>query len=226
MRRAFFSGRLQVAGCAFTTFPDLKAPASLPALPFDWKDGVRPVFTPRQMELHYTKHHKAYIDRFNAVAAKGEFDGMTFEEIIQRVAKDPSKKVLFNQAAQHFNHTFFWSCITPNGSPASNVLKGAIAEEFGSFEAFQKKFEEAGISNFGSGWTWLVYNPASGKLQIDNTSNAGCPIAENLIPLFTADVWEHAYYKDFENRRADFLLELWKVANWSFVEGQLAKAKK
>lgn len=212
---------------AFTTFADLKAPAALPPLPFEWKEGCKPVLSARQMELHYTKHHKAYVDKFNALAPAGSpYDGQTMEKILVDLAKDSTKKVLFNQAAQHFNHTFFWHCLIPNGKPISSTLRGVIAKDFGSFEAFQAKFEEAGLANFGSGWTWLVYNPSANALQLDNTSNAGCPLVQGLVPLFTADVWEHAYYKDFENRRADFLKELWKIVNWEFVEAQYNKARK
>ena len=218
-----FGGFLLVGSRALTTFPELKFPAALPALDFDWKEGVKPLFTARQMELHYTKHHKAYIDKFNAIS-KNEYDGKTVEEVITTVSGDASKTVLFNQAAQHFNHSFFWKCVTPGGKAITKALKDIIAKDFGTFENFQKKFEEAGVTNFGSGWTWLVYNPATATLQVDNTSNAGCPIASGLIPLFTADVWEHAYYKDFENRRADYLKELWTAADWSFVEAQYKRA--
>lgn len=227
MRRASVSLACVIGAMRCASLPGLSAsPAALPTLSFDWKDGCPPVFSPRQMELHFTKHHKAYVDKFNILVGHStEFAGKTIEEAIVKLSADASKKVLFNQAAQHFNHTFFWKCITPKGSPMPNSLKSALAAEFGSVEEFQKLFEAAAVNNFGSGWTWLVYNPSTGKLQLDNTSNAGCPIVSGLVPLFTADVWEHCYYKDFENRRGDFVHELWNIADWAFVDSQLTKAK-
>ncbi|KEG12871.1 iron superoxide dismutase [Trypanosoma grayi] len=218
-----------VALMAYTTLPELKkpkgAPAELPKLAFDWKNGCAPVFSPRQIELHYTKHHKAYVDKLNALAGTG-FDGKTIEDIILAVANDVDKKVLFNQAAQHFNHTFYWRCITPNGKPMPKSLESAIAAQFGSVDKFKDTFAQAGANNFGSGWTWLCVDPAKKQLVIDNTSNAGCPLATGMRPIFTVDVWEHAYYKDFENRRPDYLKEIWAVVDWEFVAEMHAHALK
>ncbi len=199
---------------------------ALPALGFDWKDGCKPTFSARQVELHYTKHHQAYVDKYNALA-KGRFPaGTAVEEVVKKTADAASDKVIFNQAAQHFNHSFFWFGITPNGSPMPAELAAAIDRDFGSFQAFKEKFQTAGLNNFGSGWTWLVYNPTTRKLEVENTGNAGCPVVGGNRPLFTADVWEHAYYKDFENRRLDYLADLWKVANWKWVGEQYANAIK
>lgn len=206
----------------YSSLPELKYPAELPKLAYDWKEGIAPVFSPRQLELHYTKHHKAYVDKLNSIGQ--EFEGMLIEEIVEATNGKAEKKVAFNQAAQHFNHTFLWSCWTPNGKPMPKDLEAAIAKQFGSVADFKTAFEAAGASNFGSGWTWLCVNPKTKELEIDNTSNAGCPITSGLRPIFTADVWEHAYYKDFENRRPDYLKEMWKVVNWEFVAKMYGRA--
>lgn len=210
----------QVRG--YSVLPELTFPASLPALKFDYKQGVAPVLSGRQMELHFTKHHKAYVDKLNALGAG--FEGKSVEEIVLLTHTDESKKVMFNQAAQHFNHSFFWQCLTPNGTPMPGQLKAGITRDFGSVEAFTAQFEAAGAGNFGSGWTWLCVDPKKACLVIDNTSNAGCPLTKGLRPVFTADVWEHAYYKDFENRRPDYLKELWKIVNWEFVGRAYSRA--
>lgn len=202
--------------CCYTALPGLKYPAELPTLNFDYKDGVKPVFSARQIELHYTKHHKSYVDRLNTLGAGSE--GKTIEEIVIAANGKEDQKVMFNQAAQHFNHSFYWSCITPGGKAMPKKLEDAIAKDFGSVDKFKDAFQTAGGNNFGSGWTWLCVNPKNGNtLEIDNTSNAGCPVTSGLRPIFTADVWEHAYYKDFENRRPDYLKDLWQVVDWEYV---------
>ena len=229
MRAARFSTGLTTSFAArwYTALPSLTkpvgAPAALPALDWEWEDGVKPLLSKRQVELHYLKHHKAYVDNLNNMA-KADYDGKTIEEIAVIAAKK-GEQGLFNQAAQHFNHSFYWKCIKPNGSAIPADLEAAINDAFGSVADFKKQFEAKGMANFGSGWTWLVLDPADGKLKITNTSNAGFPITENLRPLLTADVWEHAYYKDFENKRADYLHEIWSVVNWDFVAAQLKIAR-
>jgi superoxide dismutase, Fe-Mn family len=215
---------------AYTALPslvkDAKSGAALPELSFDWREGCKPVFTARQMELHYTKHHKAYVDKLNTLATDAKFAGKPIEEVAM-MALEAKDQGMFNQAAQHFNHTFYWHSICPNGKAMPKVLEDELAKSFGSVGAFKKAFEAKGMANFGSGWTWLVVDPASnGALKIHNTSNAGFPISDGLRPVFTADVWEHAYYKDFENKRADYLAELWQVVNWEFVAEQLTAARK
>lgn len=231
LRRAFSFSRatcVSTSMCFYTSLPELIKPngaaAVLPALDFNWKEGCAPVFSPRQLELHYTKHHKAYVDKLNTLAGTN-YDGKTIEEIILDSANDIDKKGLFNQSAQHFNHTFFWKCITPNGKPMPKSLETAITTQFGSVEKFKDMFAQAGVNNFGSGWTWLCVDPSGTKqLVIENTSNAGCPVTKGLRPIFTVDVWEHAYYKDFENRRPDYLKEIWGVVNWEFVASMYAQA--
>nr|AAX77683.1 iron-containing superoxide dismutase A [Trypanosoma brucei] len=222
---------LGLACMQYATLPNLKKPngaaAELPPLQFNWKDGCAPVLSPRQLELHYTKHHKAYVDKLNALAG-ATYDGKTMEDIIVALANDSEKKVLFNQAAQHFNHSFYWLCITPNGKPMPKSLESALTAQFGSVDSFKDTFMQAGANNFGSGWTWLCVDPKNkGKpLVIDNTSNAGCPITKGLRPVFTVDVWEHAYYKDFENRRVDYLKEIWTIVDWEFVSRTYEQAMK
>ncbi|KAH9584191.1 Manganese/iron superoxide dismutase [Trypanosoma melophagium] len=214
----------------FNTLPNLLkpngAPAELPKLNFNWKEGCVPVLSSRQMELHYTKHHKAYVDKLNALAGT-TYDGKTIEDIMRDVVNDADKKVFFNQVAQHFNHTFYWNCITPNGKPMPKPLATAIAAQFESVDKFKELFTQSAVNNFGSGWTWLCVDPSKkSQLVIDNSSNAGCPVTKGLRPIFTVDVWEHAYYKDFENRRPDYLKEIWSVVDWEFVADTYTKALK
>lgn len=216
------AGVAATSAACYTTLPNLKYPAALPKLPYHWQDGLKPVFSPRQMELHYTKHHKAYVDRLNTLGAGCE--DQTIEQIIKATHGKADKKVMFNQAAQHFNHAFYWYCLKPNGSSMPAELKDAIAKDYGDVEAFKAAFQQAGANNFGSGWTWLCVDPASKKLVIHNTSNADCPQTAGLRPIFTADVWEHAYYKDYENRRPDYLKELWAAVNWEYVAEVYKKA--
>ncbi|KAG5506887.1 hypothetical protein JIQ42_07603 [Leishmania sp. Namibia] len=222
MKAATTTAAVGASFLRYHTLPELKYPAELPKLLYAYEEGIRPVFSPRQMELHYTKHHKAYVDKLNTLG-KG-FEGKCIEDIIEAAKSDADRKALFNQAAQHFNHSFFWSCLTPGGRGMPEVLEAAIAKEFGTVDDFKSAFQQAGMNNFGSGWTWLCVNPKTKALEIDNTSNAGCPLTSGLRPIFTADVWEHAYYKDFENRRADYLRELWNVVNWDYVAQMFTKA--
>ena len=199
------------------------APITLPELNFDIADGVSPVFSKRQMELHYGKHHKAYVDRMNSVmAGNKEFDGKPIEDI---VAKE-KKGLLFNQAAQHVNHSFFWKCMCPKGSPMPASFEQAVNKAFESTGKMKASFENSAIANFGSGWTWLVVDPRDGSLRVVNTSNAELPDGEGQgRPLLTVDVWEHAYYKDFENRRADYVKEFWNVVDWKFVAENYERAR-
>ncbi|AYU76331.1 FeSODA / iron superoxide dismutase [Leishmania donovani] len=208
----------------YHTLPHLRYPAELPTLGFNYKDGIQPVMSSRQLELHYKKHHSAYVDKLNTLG-KG-CEGKTIEEIILATSGSTESKVMFNQAAQHFNHSFFWKCLSPGGKPMPKTLENAIAKQFGSVDDFTVSFQQAGVNNFGSGWTWLCVDPRTKELRIDNTSNAGCPLTSGLRPIFTADVWEHAYYKDFENRRADYLKELWQIVDWEFVCQMYEKATK
>jgi Fe-Mn family superoxide dismutase len=208
------------------TMPNLKKPAggeaTLPKLDYPLEAGVPPVLSPKQLMLHYTKHHKAYVDKLNELTkGKADYEGKSIEQIALAAAKGP----LFNQAAQHFNHSFYWKCITPNGTAMSKELEAEIAKNFESVDAFKEKFLASALGNFGSGWTWLAYCPKGKVLKIVNTGNAAMPQQDGLKPIFTMDVWEHAYYPDFENRRGDYVKDLWKIVDWKFVAETLAAAK-
>lgn len=188
----------------------------LPPLPFA-QNALEPVISSETLEFHYGKHHQAYVTNLNKLIAGTEFESLALEEIIMK-----SDGGVFNNAAQVWNHSFYWNCMR---SPADdNAPSGALAEAidstFGSFDAFKEKFQASGVANFGSGWTWLVQNE-DGSLEIYNTSNAGSPMTAGKKALLTADVWEHAYYIDFRNARPVYLAAFWKLANWDFVAGNL-----
>ncbi|MGB9851988.1 MAG: superoxide dismutase [Candidatus Kapaibacteriota bacterium] len=187
----------------------------LPALPFP-KDSLKPFISEETIEYHYGKHHQTYVNNLNNLIAGTEYENMTLEEIILK-----SKGGIFNNAAQTWNHSFFWNCLSPNGGgiPEGKLL-AEIEKNFGSFDAFRNEFSNAAITLFGSGWAWLVKNP-DGKLEIIQTSNAGNPMTEGKIPLMTLDVWEHAYYIDYRNARGKFVEAFWNIVNWDFVQKNL-----
>jgi len=190
----------------------------LPALPYAM-DALAPMMSKETLEYHYGKHHQAYVTNLNKLITGTDLDSKTLEQIIAN-ASGP----VFNNAAQVWNHTFFWHCLTPNapGKP-SGALAKAIDDTFGSFDAFKEKFTQTAIGTFGSGWAWLVKSK-EGLLEIISTSNAGTPLALGLgqKALLTCDVWEHAYYIDYRNARPTYLEAFWKLVNWSFVEKQYA----
>lgn len=192
---------------------------TLPELPFGL-DDLAPAMSRETLEYHWGKHHASYVTNLNNLIAGTEFEGKSLEEIIKT-----AKGGVFNNAAQVFNHSFFWQCLTPNGGgePCCDDLKATINAKWGSFEAFRKAFSTSAAGNFGSGWTWLVKTPA-GELDIVNTSNAGTPLTEGLTPLLTLDVWEHAYYVDHRNARPKFIETFFdKLVNWKFVAQNFAK---
>lgn len=177
---------------------------TLPALPYEI-DALEPFISTRALEIHYKKHHQSYIDNLNKLITNTKFAKMTLEEIIQATVDQPKHTSIFNNAAQAWNHTFFWNSMQPDGGKLTlGDLPDRIIHDFGSFEKFRFDFKEAALTQFGSGWVWLIEN-SKGKLEIIKTSNADTPIAHGLIPLTTCDVWEHAYYLDYQNRRADFV---------------------
>ncbi|MDZ4082461.1 MAG: superoxide dismutase [Bdellovibrionales bacterium] len=181
----------------------------LPTLPYS-TDALMPHMSPETFQYHYGKHHKAYVDNLNKLVPGTEFEKMTLEDIIKK-----SSGPMFNNAAQIWNHTFFWNCLSPNGGgEPTGALADAIKADFGSFQAFKDKFTETAIKTFGSGWAWLVKNKNTGKLECVSTSNAGCPLTDGHKPILTVDVWEHAYYVDFRNDRAKFVETYWKMVNW------------
>ncbi len=188
----------------------------LPALPFA-QDALAPVISAETLDYHYGKHHNAYVTNLNNLVPGTEFENSTLEEIIMKASGG-----VFNNAAQVWNHTFYWNCLSPNGGAPSGALASAIDSAFGSFDNFKAEFTKAAATNFGSGWTWLVKN-ADGSLAIASTSNAGTPMTNGQTALLTVDVWEHAYYVDYRNARPKYLEEIWKIFNWDFVSEQFAR---
>jgi Fe-Mn family superoxide dismutase len=187
----------------------------LPELPYA-KNALEPHMSAETLEYHYGKHHQTYVDNLNKLIAGTEFENLSLEDIIKR-----SSGGLFNNAAQVWNHTFFWNCLSPNGGGApSGKLAEAIDKAFGSFDKFRERFTQTALTTFGSGWAWLVKN-ADGSLDIVSTSNAGTPMTDGRQALLTCDVWEHAYYIDYRNARAKFLENFWNIVNWDFVAKNL-----
>lgn len=188
----------------------------LPALPYE-KNALEPHISAETLEYHYGKHHNAYVVNLNNLLKGSEFEGSSLEAIIKA-----SNGGIFNNAAQVWNHTFYWHCLSPQGGgEPQGKLAAAIDQAFGSFAAFREQFGDAAVKNFGAGWTWLVKKP-DGSLAIVNTSNAGTPLTGEDKPLLTVDVWEHAYYIDYRNARPTYLENFWALVNWTFVEKNLA----
>ncbi len=183
----------------------------LPELPYAM-DALAPTISKETLEYHYGKHHNTYVTNLNNLVKGTSFEEATLEEIIKK-----SSGGLFNNAAQTWNHTFYWNGLTPDsqGRPAG-TLADVMNSTFGSFDAFKEAFSTSATTNFGSGWTWLVKNQ-DGSLEIMNTSNAGCPLTDNKTPLLTCDVWEHAYYIDYRNARPKYVEAFWGLVNWDFV---------
>ncbi|HKJ77061.1 MAG TPA: Fe-Mn family superoxide dismutase [Gammaproteobacteria bacterium] len=183
----------------------------LPDLPYP-KTALEPHISAETLEYHHGKHHAAYVNKLNDLIPGTEFEEMSLEDIVKK-----SSGGVFNQAAQVWNHTFYWNCMGPNGGgEPTGAIADAIKQAFGSFDEFKEKFNASGVGNFGSGWTWLVKN-SDGSIEIVNTSNAGNPMTDGKTPLLTADVWEHAYYIDYRNARPKYLENFWNVVNWDFV---------
>ena len=187
----------------------------LPPLPYAI-DALAPHISRETLEHHYGKHHRAYVDKLNELVQGTEFETMSLADLIKR-ATGP----LFNNAAQAWNHDFYWSCLSPRGGGApTGELARAIDAGFGSFDAFASRFKSSALSKFGSGWTWLT-RCADGTLAIRNSDNADNPLRANETPLLTCDVWEHAYYIDYRNQRAKYLDAFWHLVNWDFVARNL-----
>jgi Fe-Mn family superoxide dismutase len=189
---------------------------TLPDLPYP-KEALAPVISAKTLEFHHGKHHKTYVETTNKLIAGTELENADLETIIKKSVGDQAKTGLFNNSAQVWNHTFFWSCMKPNGGGAPN---GPVADKinaaWGEYKKFAEELKNAGVTQFGSGWAWLVLDGRD--LKIMKTANADTPIAHNMKPLLTIDVWEHAYYLDYQNRRADFLSAvIEKLINWDFV---------
>ncbi len=183
----------------------------LPPLPYA-KDALAPHISEETLEYHYGKHHQTYVTNLNNLVPGTEFEGKSLEEIIKT-----SSGGIFNNAAQVWNHTFYWNSLSPNGGgEPTGDLANAINRTFGSFEEFKEAFTKCAVTTFGSGWAWLVKNP-NGSLELVSTSNAGCPLTEGQTPLLTCDVWEHAYYIDYRNARPKYLEAFWSLVNWDFA---------
>ena len=189
----------------------------LPALPYA-QNALQPHISAETLEFHYGKHHKTYVDKLNGLVDGTDLAGKSLEEVV-RASQGP----VFNNAAQVWNHTFYWHCLSPNGGgEAKGAAARAIDSAFGSFAAFKEQFTNSAVNNFGSGWTWLVKG-ADGKLAIVNTGNAATPLTDKgVVPLLTVDVWEHAYYIDYRNARPKYMDAFWALVNWDFVNANLA----
>ena len=185
----------------------------LPPLPYAM-DALAPHISKETLEFHYGKHHQTYVTNLNNLIKGTEFESMGLEDIVRK-----SSGGLFNNAAQVWNHTFYWHCLSPKGGgKPEGALAAAIDKAFGSFEKFQEEFNKSAAGNFGSSWTWLV-KKADGSVAIVNTSNAATPLTTGDTPLLTCDLWEHAYYIDYRNSRPNYLAGFWKLVDWSFVAG-------
>ena len=189
----------------------------LPELPFS-SDALAPHISAETLEFHHGKHHNTYVTKLNGMIEGAEFADASLEDIVRK-----SSGGVFNNAAQHFNHSFYWNSLGggPAGAPSGD-LAAAIDSTFGSFDAFREKFTAAALGQFGSGWAWLV-KTSGGVLEIQTTANAGCPLTDGHTPLLTCDVWEHAYYIDFRNDRGKYLSSFWELANWGFAGENFSK---
>ena len=187
----------------------------LPPLPFE-RTALEPHISGETIDYHYGKHHKAYVDNLNKMIAGTEFESMPLEDIIRK-----SQGAMFNNAAQVWNHTFYWNCLKPNaGGEPSGKLADAIGKAFGSFDKFKEQFSDLAVKTFGSGWAWLVQR-ADGGLALVSTQNAVTPLTSDDIPLMTCDVWEHAYYIDYRNARPKYIEAFWSLVNWDFAASNM-----
>ena len=189
---------------------------TLPALPYAM-DALAPHISAETLEFHYGKHHKTYVDNLNNLIKGTEFENASLEEIVKK-----SSGGVFNNAAQVWNHTFYWNGLKPNGGGApTGALADAINTKWGSFDAFKEAFTKCAVTTFGSGWAWLVKTPA-GELDLVSTSNAATPLTTDNKALLTCDVWEHAYYVDYRNARPKYVEAFWSLVNWDFVAANFA----
>ena len=187
----------------------------LPPLPFE-KNALEPHISAETLDFHYGKHHQTYVTNLNNLVAGTDNEGKSLEELISSTSGG-----LFNNAAQIWNHTFYWNCLSPNGGgEPTGAVADAINAKFGDFASFKEAFSKNAITTFGSGWGWLVKN-ADGSIELASTSNAGCPLTEGQTPLLTCDVWEHAYYVDYRNARPKYVEAFWNLVNWDFVAKNL-----
>ncbi len=192
-------------------------PITLPDLPYS-NDALQPHISTETIEYHYGKHHRTYVTKLNDALPGTEFEGMDLENIVKK-----SSEGIFNNAAQIWNHSFYWNSLSPRGGGVpSGALAETISQSFGSFENFKNEFTTVATTLFGSGWAWLVQTP-QGKLAIEKTSNAGTPLTGENKPLVTCDVWEHAYYIDYRNARPKYMEAFWNLVNWEFASKNLSQ---
>ena len=186
------------------------------------KNALHPAMSVETLELHHGKHHQTYVTNLNNLIKGTSLENDTLEDIVKKTANDSSKAAIFNNAGQHYNHILFWQCMRPGGGGRMpGKLEKKIIETFGTVEKFKEDFIQAGVAQFGSGWAWLSLK--GDQLVISKTANGSNPLVDNLNPIFGCDVWEHAYYVDYKNRRPDYLKAfVEKLANWEFVESQLS----
>lgn len=201
-------------------------PFTLPALPYA-NNALEPHIDARTMEIHHTKHHQAYINNANkALESHPDLQSKSVEELISNLSAVPEsiRTVIRNNAGGHYNHSLFWTVIGPNaGGEPTGPLAEAITKEFGSFAAFKEKFAAAAASRFGSGWAWLSVD--QGKLVVESSPNQDSPLMEGRTPILGLDVWEHAYYLNYQNRRPDYIAAFWNVINWTEVSNRFAAVK-
>jgi Fe-Mn family superoxide dismutase len=191
-------------------------PFSLPALPYP-ANALEPVISARTMEIHHGRHHAAYVNKLNELVAGTPLANQSIEEIVKATYLDASKTKIFNNAAQAWNHTFFWSCLSPKSTRPKGTLAEALERDLGGYDTFKTEFVKAGLEQFGTGWVWLVSE--KGKLAIQDTADAVTPMAQGRTCILTIDVWEHAYYLDYQDKRAEFLKQVSdKLLDWDFAQ--------
>ncbi|HLZ21205.1 MAG TPA: superoxide dismutase [Ktedonobacterales bacterium] len=199
----------------------------VPALPYDY-NALEPYIDEQTMHLHHDKHHQAYVTNLNnALQGQGQFESMSVEDLMRNLSSVPEniRTAVRNNGGGHANHSMFWAIMKPNGGgEPSGDLASAISAAFGSFDAFKTQFNDAGTKRFGSGWAWLVLD-TSGKLSVTSSANQDSPLIDGLFPIMGNDVWEHAYYLKYQNRRADYLAAWWNVVNWDEVAKRYQQAK-
>lgn len=199
-------------------------PHTLPALPYDYA-ALEPHIDARTMEIHYTKHHQAYIDKLNAAIGGTEWENLPVEELLRRFNEVPEDKktAVRNHGGGHANHSLFWTVLAKDGGTPEGELEAALTQAFGSVQDFKVKFSEKATAQFGSGWAWLVVN--NGALEVVGMPNQDSPLMEGKTPILGLDVWEHAYYLHYQNKRPDYIAAFWNIVNWNEVARRFAEAK-
>ena len=192
----------------------------LPKLPYSL-DALEPHISRETLDYHYGKHHRAYVNKLNELIRNTDLEHLPLEAIIRATAPLTGRpSPIFNNAAQAWNHAFYWQCLTPRACTPGVAAAQAINAQFDSVEEFRQQFTQVALNTFGSGWAWLIGNN-DGKLEIVSTSNAETPLTRDRVPLLTCDLWEHAYYIDYRNARAEYVTAFWKVLNWDFLESSI-----